>query len=298
MPRQIKQMPELKDVVRFSRIETNGVHLHVAEAGPADGPLVVLLHGFPEFWYGWRNQIVPLAENGWHVVAPDQRGYNLSDKPEGIGSYDLDRLADDIVGLAAHFHHKTFDVVGHDWGAAVGWWLAGRRVSPVRRFVALNAPHPAVWLDAMRTDPVQKRRSAYVRFFRLPFLPEFLLGLSRSKALAKGFRDSTRQGAFTETNLNEYRNAWAQPGALHAAINYYRAVLKKPLLPPSEYRVACPTLVIWGKRDAYASPALPEASTRLCSEGRIEYLEGSTHWVQHDEPARVNRLIAEFLSRA
>jgi len=211
-------MAELREIVRFSQIPTNGIHLHVAETGPPDGPLVFLLHGFPEFWYGWRNQIVPLAENGWHVLAPDQRGYNLSDKPQGIGSYDLDRLAADIVGLAAHFHREAFDVVGHDWGASVGWWLAGRQASPVRRLVVLNAPHPAVWLDAMRNDPVQKRKSAYVRFLRLPYLPEFLLSIDHSKALAKGFRDSIRPDAFTEADLSEYRKAWGQPGALQATI--------------------------------------------------------------------------------
>ena len=127
------EMAELREIVRFSRIATNGIHLHVAEAGPHGGPLVVLLHGFPEFWYSWRNQIVPLAERGFHVVAPDQRGYNLSDKPPGIGSYDLDQLVADVVGLADHFRHQTFAVVGHDWGASVGWWLAGRHANRVRR---------------------------------------------------------------------------------------------------------------------------------------------------------------------
>src|SRR5215831_11749379 len=119
-------MAQLAETVRFSRIATNGIRLHVAEAGPSDGPLVVLLHGFPEFWFGWRNQIAPLAERGFHIVAPDQRGYNLSDKPKGIGAYDLDQLAADVLGLADHFRQQTFSVVGHDWGAAVAWWLAGR----------------------------------------------------------------------------------------------------------------------------------------------------------------------------
>ena len=119
-------MTTLKDIVRFSRIPTNGINLHVAEAGPPGGPLIFLLHGFPEFWYGWRNQIAPLAERGFHVIAPDQRGYNLSDKPADIGSYDLDRLAADIVGLADHFGVEQFAIVGHDWGASVGWWAAGK----------------------------------------------------------------------------------------------------------------------------------------------------------------------------
>jgi pimeloyl-ACP methyl ester carboxylesterase len=154
-----------------------------------------------------------------------------------------------------------------------------------------------VWLDAMRHDPVQKRKSAYVRLLRLPYLPEFLLSINHSKALAKGFRDSIRPDAFTEADLSEYRNAWSQPGALRATVNYYRALLEKPLLPASQYRIACPTLVIWGKRDAYAIPELAEVSSRLCADCRVEYLDRSSHWVQHDEPGRVNHLITEFLSR-
>ncbi|HVV47486.1 MAG TPA: alpha/beta hydrolase, partial [Bryobacteraceae bacterium] len=214
-------MPE-----RFSLIATNGVTLHVAEAGPAGGPLVFLLHGFPEFWYSWRNQIDPLAQRGFHVVAPDQRGYNLSDKPRGVESYDLDKLAADIAGLADHYGRKTFMVAGHDWGAAIGWWMAGRYPERVRRLAALNAPHPAVWLEAMRDNPVQRRKSAYVQFFRIPYLPEWLIGLDRAKALAKGFRDSVRPGAFTEEDLAQYRKAWARPGTLTATLNYYRAALK------------------------------------------------------------------------
>jgi pimeloyl-ACP methyl ester carboxylesterase len=288
-------MIELKDTMRFSRIQTNGINLHVAEAGPPDGPLVFLLHGFPEFWYGWRNQIAPLARRGLHVVAPDQRGYNLSDKPKGTGSYDLDHLASDVVGLADRFRQETFAVVGHDWGASVGWWLAGQHTRRVRLLAALNAPHPAVWLQAMREHPEQKRRSSYVRFLQIPYLPELLIGLNRSKALAKGFRDSPRSEAFTAEDLEQYRKAWAQPGALTATINYYRALLRKPLLPAAEYRVTCPTLVIWGKRDAYAVPDLAEASIRLCADGRIAWLGQASHWVQHDEPQQVTELLAEFL---
>jgi epoxide hydrolase 4 len=290
-------MAKIEEVVRFSRIPTNGINLHVAEAGPPDGPLVILLHGFPEFWYGWRNQIAPLAESGFHVVAPDQRGYNLSDKPDGAGNYDLDQLAADVVGLADRFRQETFAVAGHDWGATVGWWLAGQPARRVRRLAVLNAPHPAVWLQAMRDDPVQKRKSRYVRFFELPYLPEMLMGANGGKLLAKGFGDSLRPGAFTESDLEQYRKAWSQPGALTAMINYYRALLKKPILRAAEYRIPCPALVIWGRRDAYATPELAEASCQLCADGRAEYFDESSHWVQHDEPERVTELLAGFLGQ-
>jgi epoxide hydrolase 4 len=286
-------MGNLKCDIRFSRMPANGIHLHVAEAGPSDGPLLILLHGFPEFWYSWRHQIGPLAQHGFHVVVPDQRGYNLSDKPKGAGSYDIDQLAADVIGIADHLGHKTFDIAGHDWGAAVGWWLAGQSAGRVRRLVALNAPHPAVWMEAIHNNPAQRRKSWYVRFFQMPFLPEFLIGLDRSRALAKGFHDA-RPGAFTEADLEEYRTAWSRPGVLTATIDYYRAMLKKPLLAAAQYRIDVPTLVIWGKRDAYALPELAEESMRLCTDGRIVYLDGASHWVQHDEPERVLELLLDF----
>jgi pimeloyl-ACP methyl ester carboxylesterase len=289
-------MLNLTEVVRFSRIPTNGIHLHVVEAGPSDGPLVFLLHGFPEFWYGWRNQIAPLAARGFRVVAPDQRGYNLSDKPKGITSYDLDQLADDILGLADHFGCKKCAIVGHDWGASVGWWLAGQQHARVQRLAVLNGPHPAIWIEAMRNDPAQKRKSSYVKLFQIPFLPEALIGLDSSKALSRGFRDTIRSGAFTEEDLQEYRSAWQQPGTLTAMLHYYRALLRRPLARSATYRISCPALVIWGKRDAYAVPELAEASIGLCNNGDLIWLEDSTHWVQHDEPVRVTNLLADFLS--
>jgi len=139
--------------IRFSRAATNGLELHLAEAGPANGPLVVLLHGFPEFWRAWRAYLGPLARAGFHVVAPDQRGYGLSDKTAGVAAYDLDRLAGDVAGFADYFGQQRFSLVGHDWGASVGWWLATKSPERLRRLVLMNAPHPAVWREAMRNHP-------------------------------------------------------------------------------------------------------------------------------------------------
>ena len=291
-------MATVFDQLHFSRIATNGIQLHVAESGPPDGRLVFLLHGFPEFWFGWRNQIAPLAERGFHVVAPDQRGCNLSDKPQGVDAYDLDQLAADVLGLADHFGQETFAIAGHDWGATVGWWLASGPSGRLRQLIALNAPHPAVWLEAIRDDPVQRRKSAYVRLLRRPWLPELLIGLNRFKALSKGFHDCTRPDAFTAADLEQYRRAWLQPGTLTAMINYYRALCRKPLHPASRYRVACQTLVIWGKQDAYAVPELAETSARLCAGSEIVYFERASHWVQHDEPGEVSRLLVEHLANS
>jgi len=167
------------NAVSFNHVRLpSGICLHVANAGPTDGPLVVLLHGFPEFWYGWRHQIAILAEAGLRVVAPDQRGYNLSDKPAGIAAYRLDTLAEDIVGLAAALGGERFAVVGHDWGGVVAWHLAARFPERVTRAAILNAPHPATLRSYARRRPGQLLKSWYVGFFQLPRLPELALRAS------------------------------------------------------------------------------------------------------------------------
>ena len=226
---------------------------------------------------------------------PDQRGYNKSDKPRAVAAYDLDRLAEDVTGLADALGADTFDIVGHDWGGSVGWWVASRQPARVRRFAVLNAPHPAVWKDAMRNDPAQRRLSRYVSAFRLPWLPELLLRSGNFKGLADALRQATRADAFSAADLAQYRAAWAMPGALSGMINYYRSLLAKDMPLDAMPRVPVPTRIIWGKRDKFGLPSLAEASLRLCDHGELMYLDDATHWVQHDEPARVNALLLEFL---
>jgi epoxide hydrolase 4 len=288
-------MTDVNEVARFSRVATNGIHLHIAEAGSTDGDLLFLLHGFPEFWYGWRNHIGRFAAAGFRVVVPDQRGYNVSDKPKGVAAYDLDHACADVVGLADGFGRKTFSIVGHDWGAAVGWWTATRYADRIERLAALNAPHPAVWCEAMRNNPMQRRKSWYVRFFGIRYLPELLLRQRNFLALAQSFKDVIQPEAFTPNDLSRYRAAWSQPGALTAMINWYRALLRKQMPPSEQLRVRVPTLVIWGAQDVFVERELADASARLCDNARVAYLEGSTHWVQHDEPKRVGDLLLEFL---
>jgi len=154
--------------VEHDRIATNGITLHVAQAGPADGELVVLLHGFPEPWWGWRNQIPALAASGFRVLAPDQRGYNFSDKPAGRGAYRMDTLARDIVGLIDATGRNRAAVIGHDWGGAIAWWLATYHPDRVRRVAVLNCPHPLVFSRILRRSPAQLLRSWYMFFFQFP----------------------------------------------------------------------------------------------------------------------------------
>ncbi|HXC54456.1 MAG TPA: alpha/beta hydrolase [Rhizomicrobium sp.] len=281
--------------IRFSRRLCGDVTLHVAEAGPEDGPLVVLLHGFPEFWFGWRHQIGALAAAGYRVVAPDQRGYNLSDKPRGIARYDVDRLAADVVALAAHYTSEPFNLVGHDWGAVAAWWTASRTPQKIRRLAVLNCPHPAVWRGAMDNDPVQRKASWYVRAFRLPWLPEALMRSGNFRALLTALRQSKRP--LGDDDAERYRAAWRQPGALTAMINWYRAILRHKFEPIAPASIRVPVQIIWGRNDPYALPALAEASKALCAEAQLTYLPDATHWVAHDAPERVNAILLDFLGR-
>jgi epoxide hydrolase 4 len=283
----------MRSPIAFSFRSTNGVSLHVADTGPPEGPLVVLLHGFPEFWYGWRHQIEPLADAGFRVLVPDQRGYNLSARPHAVTAYDLDLLAADILGLAEAAGRRHFTVVGHDWGASVGWWIATRHAERLDRLIAMNAPHPAVWVEAMRNDPEQRRRSRYVSLFRIPVLPEFLMRRRNFRQLAAALYESQRPDAWSDDDLEVYRAAWSLPGALTGMVNWYRALLCKRL-PDQPQRITVPTRIIWGSNDKYAVRDLAERSLHLCDAASVEYLDAS-HWVQHDEPVRVAELICEFL---
>jgi pimeloyl-ACP methyl ester carboxylesterase len=281
--------------LRSSLIEANGIRLHVVEAGDAAGKPVFLLHGFPEFWRGWRYQIGPLAAAGFRLIVPDQRGYSLSDKPKGHASYDVNVLASDVLGLADRLGLSSFSVVGHDWGAAVGWWLATRWPQRVSRLAALAAPHPAVWRDAMLRDPAQKKLSRYVKMFQIPWLPEFMIRRGRFAALVSAIKQIRRADAFPPEEIERYRDAWAQPGALTGMLNWYRGVLRTHMPPLDECRVRVPTLILWGRAEAFAVPSLAEVSLKLCDVGRLEVLD-ATHWMHYEQTERVNQMLIEFLS--
>jgi epoxide hydrolase 4 len=273
----------------------NGVSLHVVQAGPVDGPLIVLLHGFPEFWLEWRDYFVPLAQAGFRVVAPDQRGYNLSSKPQGVAAYRLDLLADDIFALADSLGRRTLRVVGHDWGSAVAWWMATRNPSRLERLVTMDAPHPSVWMSAVRQDPEQRRKSWYVQALRIPWLPEFLIRLGGYSGLTKALTSAARKDAFAPEILVQYKAAWQQPGALTAMINWYRAVTSADLAMPAAKSLTVPTLILWGDRDIYVGPRLAEACAALCSDARVVHFPQAGHWLPHDEREAVIGHLLEFL---
>ncbi|QIP15938.1 alpha/beta hydrolase [Spirosoma aureum] len=272
-------------------IETGGLRLHVVQTGPVDGPLVMLLHGFPEFWYGWRHQMDNLADAGFRVWVPDQRGYNLSDKPADIGSYTIDTIAADVIGLIEAAGRQKAILVGHDWGAAVAWWTAVLYPERIERLVVMNVPHPVVMKKFARRDLGQMLRSWYIGFFQLPWLPEQILRFDNWYFLERTLRSSSRAGTFTDEEIQQYKAAWSQPGAARAMINWYRSALQSPMSRQSTIGVTVPTLLIWGVQDRFLKREMAQLSIDLCTKGRVEFLENATHWVQHEEANRVNELI-------
>jgi epoxide hydrolase 4 len=281
--------------IEFRFVQVNDVTLHYAIAGPEDGPLVILLHGFPEFWFGWRDYILPLAERGFRVVAPDQRGYNLSSKPESADAYRLDLAAADIFALASAFGRDRFHVVGHDWGAAVVWTMAGLDPKRLTSATMIQAPHPAVWLRAMREDPEQRQKSRYVQILRLPWLSEMSLKLGNFAGLARGFRSSSRPEAFDPVTLDRYREAWSQPGALTGMLNWYRALFVDEPAMPQPKSLKPPTLVLWGDRDDFGLPKLADDSAALCANVRVRHLPQASHWIIHDAPDVVRDALLDHL---
>lgn len=275
-------------------IETNGIRLFVVEEGPRQGPLVLLLHGFPEYWGGWRRQIDALAAAGYRVWAPDLRGYHLSDKPKGVDEYRLDKLAGDVLGLIDAAGVEKALLVGHDWGAAVAWWAAYRQPERIEKMVVMSAPHPQVLMETLRNSWEQRRKSWYMYLFRLRYVPESVLGARNWRGLENSMRSTARPDTFSDEEMAQYRKAWAQPGALTAMINYYRALFahRPGLILDSSINV--PTLMIMGEQDEIMVDEMAQTSIGLCEEGALVTIPEATHWLHHEQPGQINELLLDF----
>jgi epoxide hydrolase 4 len=269
----------------------NGVRLHRVEAG--EGPPVLLLHGFPEFWWGWRRQLPALAGAGFRAVAPDLRGYNFSEKPRGIAAYRMERLAEDAAALIEALGPEPADLVGHDWGGVIAWYTAMLHPGRVRRLVVMNAPHPVAFRRELRRGG-QALRSWYAGFFQLPLLPEAALRAAGYRLLDRVFeRAAGRPGVFAEEELARYREAAARPGALTSMLHYYRAAVRHPR--PRPRPVPHPTLLLWGERDPALSPRLTRGLGPWVPGLRVHRLPRAGHWVQHEAADEVNDLLVRFL---
>lgn len=278
-------------------IETNGIKLHVVQQGPEEGQLVILLHGFPEFWYGWSNQMSYLAAKGFRVWAPDQRGYNLSDKPKKVSDYRMDQLSADVASLIKASGKEKVILVGHDWGGIVAWRVAREYPELLHKLIILNAPHELAMSKQLLQHPLQILKSSYIAFFQLRGIPEKIFGMSNWKAVEKALVSSSRKGTFSEEELQNYRTAWSQPGAMRSMINWYRALVANYTSSDVPSRVTVPTFLIWGAKDQFLGSELASKSLEFCENGRGVLLGEATHWVHHEEPERVNQLILDFIDQ-
>lgn len=276
----------------------NGVTLHCVVAG--QGPLIVLLHGFPEFWYSWRYQIPVLAQH-FTVVAPDMRGYNLSDKPAKIKDYVMPTLIEDVVQLIHSFGQERAIVAGHDWGGVVAWYTALEQPQAIDKLIILNVPHPRLFMQHIITNPRQMLRSWYTGFFQLPWLPEWTLSANEYRAIEQALRGTAiHQDHFSDEVILQYKRAAAQPGALTSAINYYRAAARHGLasLISADPEVRMPTLVIWGKQDVALGKELNDRLAYYVPELTLRFIPDASHWVQQDRPDLVNHYMLDFLTDA
>ena len=269
------------------------IHLHAVAAGPLDGPVLLLLHGFPEFWVSWRKQIEPLAAAGFRVLVPDQRGYNTSSKPRGVASYALIHLTSDVLAIADQLNQPRFFLAGHDWGAAVAWSVALLHPQRISKLAILNVPHPSVMRRYLKTNRRQLRRSWYMFFFQLPWLPEIAFSAFNFRLGVRSLVRSSRPGTFSPEDLAQYRSAWSQPGALTSMINWYRAAFRyRSKFPDSTVHV--PTRILWGQRDAFLLSEMAHDSLRFCDSAELYTFANASHWLQHEEPVRVPELLIDF----
>src|SRR5262249_19972635 len=283
--------------------DVNGVRLHYVTAGK--GKLIMFVHGFPEFWYEWKNQLTDFGQH-YQAVAPDMRGYNLSSKPAEVDQYQVKYLVEDLRALAEKLGHKKFILVAHDWGGAVAWAYAIAHPESLEKLVIINAPHPGVFQRELRENPAQQKASGYMLRFRSPEAEKTLsannYGMLVQIVLGQGLKDAV----FTEEAKNAYSDAWSQPGALTGRLNYYRAARVGPpaegskepanfagALPSLEVKV--PTLVIWGEKDTALLTGNLVGLDKFVPNLTIKRIPDGTHWVIHEKPALVNGYISEFI---
>ncbi|HEX8651835.1 MAG TPA: alpha/beta hydrolase [Pyrinomonadaceae bacterium] len=288
--------------IRHGYAQVGGVRLHYAECGEGER-LVLLLHGFPEFWYSWRHQLAALRDR-YRVIAPDLRGYNLSDKPRRVEDYRLDLLMDDVTGLVRHFGAREAAIVGHDWGAIIAWAVAAKYPEYVWKLATMQVPPAAVWHKNLSFR--QALKSWYMLFFQLPWLPEWYIRAGDFKSIDGMFKNtSVRPGSFTDTDIRMYKEALRVEGALTAGINYYRANVlslfkggrrKSEPQQISDGRIRVPTLFIYGERDfAIVPETVRGVGDYVDAPYREVRIRTCGHWVQNEAPLEVNTALVEFL---
>jgi pimeloyl-ACP methyl ester carboxylesterase len=293
-------------MLKHDYAEVNGVRLHYVTAG--SGKLVLFVHGFPEFWYAWKDQLAEFGRDH-QAVALDMRGYNLSSKPPEVDRYHMKDLVEDLRALAKALGHERFVLVAHDWGGAVAWALAIRHPECVEKLVIVNSPHPAVFARELAQNPEQQKASRYMLTFQTPKAEELLSANGYAPLVNIVMGEGLKAGHFTEDDRKAYIEAWSQPGALTGGLNYYRA---SRIGPPAgaeakprsfdpgtqSLTVNVPTLVIWGEKDAALTPGNLDGLEEFVPNLTVRRIPDGSHWVVHERPAEVNGHIRDFIARA
>ncbi len=275
-------------------IAVNGITLHYVTQG--EGPLMLMLHGFPEFWYSWRYQIPEFALD-YKVVALDMRGYNDSDKPQDPSAYRIQELIQDIEGVITGLGYESCVLVGHDWGGIVAWYFAYSYPNLVKKLIVLNIPHPAKFAEGIRSNPLQLLKSSYAFFFQLPLVPEWVIQVNDYQAIEMAFKGmAVNKKTFTPADISAYKNAAAKRGSLTAMLNYYRHAMWELLFDKEWNLLEVPTLMIWGEEDTALGKELTYGTESYVRDLEIRYIPNCSHWVQQEKPELVNQYMREFLS--
>ncbi|CAO1653471.1 Fluoroacetate dehalogenase [Parasphingorhabdus sp. NYA22] len=295
MTDQFTWNPEPASGITIQSVEANGLTFEVAKAGTGK-KLALCLHGFPELHYSWRHQIPLLVEMGYKVWAPNLRGYGGSTKPDGVDSYRLNTLVQDVAALIDASGAEEVTLIAHDWGAIIAWHFAIKKIRPLTRLVIMNVPHPKCAQREMR-HWYQLKKSWYIFFFQLPWLPEKMLGRDRAQPVKEAFSNmAVDKSRFPDSELQIYADAASRPGALRSMINYYRALLRtKDVREIGDGRVDVPTLMIWGEEDAAIDIRCTDGTEEWVPNLELHRLPGVSHWVQQEAPEKVNAILREWL---
>jgi len=274
-------------------IISNGIRLHYVTQG--EGPLMLMLHGFPEFWYSWRKLMPEFAQN-YKVVALDLRGYNDSEKPADKSAYVMSEFIKDIEGVVRGLGYENCVLVGHDWGGAIAWNFAYAHPEMVEKLIILNLPHPAKFAEGLRT-PQQLLRSSYMFFFQIPWLPELLVQATGYQVVTAALTGmAVNKNAFSDADLAAYKEAVAKPGALTAMLNYYRNVFQQGIVEREWGVLDVPTLMIWGENDTALGKELTYGTEAYVRNFQIRYIPNCSHWVQQERPDLVTQYMREYLT--
>ncbi|KAL5486624.1 hypothetical protein EMCRGX_G019128 [Ephydatia muelleri] len=274
-------------------VTANGLKFHYVSAGDDSKPLMLFLHGFPEFWFSWRHQIKEFSRD-YHVVAIDMR---QGERPTKRSDYSVDVLHKDIVELVPALGYETCVLVAHDWGGVVAWTVAAKNPALVEKLIVMNCPHPRIFAKGRSIGQILK--SHYMFTFQLPWLPEFAIRLHDYQAIYDSFQGKKtgvhNKASFPPSLVEAYKYVFSKPGALTGPINYYRSVFTRPSRLPSK-PLEMPTLLIWGDDDAALDKKMADMHTSVVSNLTVKHISNCSHWVQQDTPEAVNHYMREFLS--